>query len=309
VLELRDAVIPVRSLIAQASVIVLARVTAVEYLGPSVSRQNGGVRMRLWKVHANVEYEVKGGAGAKSITFYVHSLDPRFPVNGSYGRIWPPTRGIFFLFAEKGLLREVVDLYESHLDFSGPLPNMERFAAETPAHKIAVLFMEQPGNDTGAAPAESPQLALGLYDARFSSRSWTTPFYARRLLFGLGLADFRFNREYAMRLLTGSDRHAREAACAAIVEGMFGDVSCLASLACCEPELADALKLKRQAMLAVLSQARQKGETPPLFRFANWLDLRDPTEVRYFLETLASNRDQVIASSARIVLKSLARGQ
>ena len=61
--------LPVQELLARASFIVPARVTAIEPLGPGIQHDN--LVIRLLRVHANVEYVVKGRATPESIVFYI----------------------------------------------------------------------------------------------------------------------------------------------------------------------------------------------------------------------------------------------
>jgi hypothetical protein len=110
--------LPAGALVAEASLVVLARVTSVDTLGPRVER--AFVRTRVWRVHLHVESVVKGECRPENIVFYMYNYDERIVQKRQLRSPLAANPRLLLSTTEKGVFRAVRDLYQTHIDFLRP---------------------------------------------------------------------------------------------------------------------------------------------------------------------------------------------
>jgi len=270
-----------------ASLIVLARATKVDQLGPTLV--HGSIETRLWRVHTDVEYVVKGDFKGRNLVFYMYGYAT--PQNGSLERIGPGTHGFYFLSYEQGIARAIVDLWESHLDFDRPgVPSIARLADETPGSKISLLALG------GQVSQETPnQFAKWL---------------AHAVPMSLGTGGFRLTDRLVAPLLRSGDERIRDAACIAAANYLFGDDKCLVEAASVDPYGAGLARKFRKSLIDELLSNTKNSQLKLLLHYdALGVDRGNPEDVRYFLEKVASSLNPVIASSGRRAVDELIRSQ
>ena len=281
----KAAYIDQASLVREAPIIVLGTVQGIEIIG---GRQDiAGVRARLWRVSLNVECIIKGNFGPGHGRFLLYAYDPESPANGSLERISVGTRAFFFLRKDEGIDRAFVDLYTSHIDYFGD-------------------------RQVGCEPTSDAAETIGsmlVGNRRVGGHSTDLAGHLRYgIAVSLQVAGFSFARRAVGQMLGADDDRVRDAACVASMELLFGDDSCVASLALRDADTAARLRDQRVKLQGVLRRALDAGQPSPLIDYATGVDRRHFEEVLDFYTILCSSRDTVIRASAQREVHRLTNG-
>jgi hypothetical protein len=268
----------------EAPIIVLGRVASIQEGEPMLEVPDIGdtLHVSLYRNTLAVDRVIRGDAPNTKLVFYTFRLASRYGRNGSFDRPRIGERGFFFLKSERGVLRSINDIYESHLDYPRPdVPAGTPFDDGIPAHEMAALLLHHPGPSEDAAVLSQN---LG---------SWTRT--------SIMLAGPAFTERLLGPLLSSEVPALRDEACLAAYALLFTKGTCLESVIQTDPALATRVRADRETRArldAAIRLALDNGREPPLALYAS-IDQRDPAALPEFYRAMADNPDPLIAQGAR----------